>query len=133
MSATTTTYRLDLSHWPRPPLSDNHRMHWRQRAKVIREVRETVAWLAWSAGMKPGSHLTVTLIWAPGDRRKRDARNYHATLKACVDALARGPRRDWVGLQLVADDTADYVDERTPVILPPPTERGMWLDVEVMA
>lgn len=44
------------------------------------------------------------------------------------DALARG-RADWVGLDLVPDDTPAWMDKAAPRILPPPEPAGMWLDL----
>jgi crossover junction endodeoxyribonuclease RusA len=77
------------------------------------------------------SHLTVTLHYAPGDNRRRDADNLAPTLKAACDALARGPRRDWIGLELVPDDTPRYMTKHMPVIHPGAGERRLWLEIEV--
>lgn len=125
----TTVYRLVLP-WQRPPLTANQRLHWAVRSRLTREIREIVAWLGKAACIPPCGHLTVQLVWAPGDRRRRDGDNCAPTVKAAVDALARGPRKDLVGLDLVPDDTPKYVTVLPTLIKPPAYEPGMWLTVE---
>lgn len=115
-----------------PPLTANQRLHWRDQARRVRMVREQV--MIGAAPIRatpPIRHLTVTLHYRPGDNRRRDADNLWPTLKAACDALARGPRRDWVGLELVPDDTPEYMTKRAPVIHPGPGKRRLWLTVEV--
>jgi crossover junction endodeoxyribonuclease RusA len=122
-----TTYRIPLP-WGKPPLTANQRLYWAQRCRLTYEIRRTVAWLAKGAQIPTVEHLTVQLIWAPGDRRKRDEDNLWPTLKACCDALARG-RPDLTGLDLVPDDTSKYMTKLSPRILPPPEPAGMWLEI----
>lgn len=122
--------RLTLPY-QRPPkaLWGNTRVHWRQRSVDTQQVRSDVMRLAQGAGVHrlgPIGHVTVELVWAPGDRRRRDADNLWPLLKACCDALARGPRRDWTGLELVPDDTPEHMTKLAPRIEPPPA-KGMWL------
>lgn len=74
------TYRLTLP-WPRPPLSANQRHHWAVRQQLTRDIRTTTAWLAKQARIPAAEHITVTLVWAPGDLRRRDADNAVPTLK----------------------------------------------------
>ncbi len=116
--------------WARPltSLTGNSRAHWRARSRDTREVRETVYLLARSARLRPCTHVTVQLRWAPGDNRRRDADNAWPMLKVASDALARGGRATWVGMDLVPDDTPAYFTKLAPVIVSPPA-RGMWLDV----
>lgn len=129
----TLDYRLTLPY-DRPPaaLTANTRAHWRRRSADTQQVRADVVRLAQAAGMHrlliPIVHVEAGLVWAPGDRRRRDADNLYPLAKACFDALARGPRGDWVGLDLVPDDTPDLFTKRAPRIEPPPA-KGMWLDV----
>jgi crossover junction endodeoxyribonuclease RusA len=123
------TYVLVLP-WTRPPITANQRLHWSVRSRLTGEIRSTVAWLARAAKIPSGRHLTVELVWAPGDRRRRDADNPWPTLKACCDALARG-RADLIGLDLVPDDTPEYMEKLPPRIVPPPHAPGMWLMVTV--
>lgn len=123
-------YSLRLPY-DRPPkaLTGNSRAHWRQRSADTRMVREDVLILARAANIPATAHMTVELVWAPGDRIRRDADNLWPLLKACCDSLARGPRRDWVGLELVPDDTPQHMTKMAPRIDPPPAPKGMWLHV----
>lgn len=131
---TAVRCRLNLPY-ERPPaaLVGNTRVHWRRRSADTQQVRGDVLRLATAAGLHrlpPDriGHVTVELVWAPGDRRRRDADNLWPLLKACCDALARGPRRDWIGLELVPDDTPEHMTKLAPRIEPPPA-KGMWLDI----
>lgn len=120
--------------YDRPPaaLHGNTRTHWRRRAADTRQVRADVHALATQAGLHRHApdveHVTVELVWAPGDRRHRDADNLWPMLKVGCDALARG-RSDLVGLDLVPDDTPRHMTKLAPRIEPPPAEKGMWLVV----
>ncbi|MCP2169195.1 hypothetical protein [Goodfellowiella coeruleoviolacea] len=100
------------------------------RADRVALIRRDVTLAAQRAGIPRCRHLTVCLHYAPGDNRRRDADNLWPTLKAAADALARGPRRDWVGLDLVPDDTPDHMTKLAPIIHSGPGERRLWLTVE---
>lgn len=130
-----TTYTLTLPY-QRPPasLTGNTRVHWRRRSADTNQVRTTVAALGKQARIPAGEHLTVELVWSPGDRRRRDADNLWPLLKVCCDALARG-RRDWVGLELVPDDTPKFMTKLAPKIAAPDecSAVGMWLHITVDA
>src|SRR5437879_8375105 len=83
-----TVYRLDVPSWHgRPPLTDNMRLHWRQRAERVRLVRDGVHWLAKQQHIGTHSHVTVQLHYAPGDNRRRDEDNLNPTSKAACDGL----------------------------------------------
>lgn len=115
---------------PPKPLTGNARTHWSQRSAATKRLRTDVALLARQAGLRgPYTHLWVTLHWAPGDRRRRDADNAFPMLKTICDGLARG-RGDWTGLQLVPDDTPEWMTKYTPVIDPPPAPAGMWVVID---
>lgn len=116
-----------------PPLTANQRLHHMAEAKRKRLVREGVMLAARAAGIPKAEHLIVQLHYRPGDNRKRDEDNLWPTAKAAFDALARGPRRDWVGLELVPDDTAKYMTKLGPVIHPGPGKRRLWLTVEIVS
>ena len=124
---------LDLPYdRPPDPLSANSRAHWRPRGAATRMVRRDVEALARAAGLHCVTgirHVTVQLVWAPGDRRRRDEDNLYPLLKVCCDALARGPRRDWIGLELVPDDTPEHMTKLAPRIDPPPAPRGLRLEI----
>jgi len=116
---------------PCEPLNANWRLHFRGSAPRVRLVRFGVMVAAKAAKIPACRHLTVTLNYRPGDNRRRDADNLVPTLKAACDALARGPRRDWVGLELVPDDTPAHMTKHMPVIHSGPGPRRLWLTVEV--
>jgi hypothetical protein len=141
-------YRLDLTpYFANPPnaLCANYRSaHWAGRSTASREVREAVSTLARVVGLHRvagARHVTVELVWAPGDRRRRDAGNLSPMLKAAVDGLtpARTVTRrtkgklkisHHVGVGVIPDDTPQWVTELAPRIIGPPL-RGMWLSVWV--
>jgi crossover junction endodeoxyribonuclease RusA len=116
---------------PGEPLNANWRLHWTSYNERVGAIRHGVVTAARKAGIPTCRHLTVGLNYRPGDNRRRDADNLWPTLKACCDALARGPRRDWVGLELVPDDTPEHMTKQAPVIVPGPGPRRLWLTVEV--
>jgi len=123
--------------YDRPPkglTANGSHGNYHAKAADTKRVRAAVTRLAAEAGIQPCAHLTVWLYWAPGDRRRRDADNLWPLLKVCCDALAKGPRKDWVGLELVPDDTPQYMTKRSPRILTPDetTERGLWLIVDAL-
>jgi len=132
MIANAVHYQLDLPYG-RPPkaLWGNNREHWHGRSGSSRQVRSDIVILAKRAGIPTSTHLEVLLTWAPGDKRRRDADNLWPMLKACCDGLARGPRTDWIGLELVPDDTPEYMTKHAPLILSPDQHSGtgMWLDI----
>lgn len=154
MTATITTVRLDLPRWdvgPRVPyrtrtgaartrmhrpvwdaLTGNARTaHWAQRHTAVREVVDAVVLLARAARLEPCGHLTVRLVWAPGDNRRADPDLLDPLRKALIDGLARGPRKDLPGLRLVPDDTARYVTRLPSRIDRPPVPAGLWLELEL--
>lgn len=102
--------------------------HWSRRAEATRDVIAAVVRAAAAAGMQPCGHLTVQLVWAPGDRRRADRGNLAPIQKACLDALARG-RTDIPGLHLVPDDSDRWVEELMPRIDRPPAQSGLWLEI----
>lgn len=125
------TLKLPYSAPPKA-LWGNTRSHWRQRSADTSQVRNDVMQMAKAAHLHQIDgirHVTVELVWAPGDRRRRDADNLWPLLKVAADAIARGPRRDWVGLELVPDDTPEYMTKLAPRIAPPPAASGMFLHI----
>ena len=114
-----------------PPLTANQRLHFRAERQRTKLIREGVALAARAAKIPKSQHLIVQLHYRPGDNRRRDEDNLYPTMKACCDALARGPRRDWVGLELVPDDTPRYMTKLGPKIHAGPGKRRLWLTVEI--
>lgn len=118
---------------PPQALKANERPHWSRRNKDTRQVRTDVMRLAQAAGLHrlpPIAHITAVLVWAPGNRIRRDPINLAPFVKALCDGLARGNRKDLIGLDLVPDDTQEWMDQRTAVLVPPPA-KGMWLDLSI--
>lgn len=115
--------RLGLS-FGSPPISANQRLHWAQKAKIVKQVRHESAMRARSAGWGPQQHITIHLTYQPRDNRRRDPSNLMPTQKALVDGL--------VDAGIVPDDTPEYVTETIPSILPAEKGAGgaMWLDIE---
>lgn len=126
--------RLALPY-SRPPASlwGNTRSHWRARSRDTAQVRADVVNVARAAGLHrlcDGriEHVIAALTWAPGDRRVRDDDNLWPMAKVVFDAIARR-RADLIGLDLVPDDSPEWMTKNAPRILPPPHEKGMWLDL----
>ncbi len=144
MTESTTTYRLKLPRYDLAweivrgkrkrlvwdTLRGNARPgHWAIRHRAVKQVIHDVVTLARANRVQAGQHLTVQLVWAPGDRRRADVDNLVALQKVMCDALSRG-RKDLPGLHLVPDDTPAYMTKLMPEILPPPAN-GLWLNVKV--
>lgn len=133
-----TTYELEVPLMLHPnggklaePLNANWRLDRWTVASRVRTVREAVVMRAINAKIPQCQHLTVTLHYAPGDNRNRDADNLWPTLKAACDALAKGKRREFVGLDLVPDDTPEFMEKLTPVIHKGKGRIRLWLEVTV--
>lgn len=108
----TTTFELWFDY-PRPPISANDTLHWRTRAKLVKQIREATRF----AGNRI-PHLgvcEVSLTWFVTDRRRRDADNVVPTMKAMCDEL--------VALGVVQDDTPQFMVKLMPVI--------QWVDKRV--
>lgn len=103
--------------------------HWSQRSTAVRDVINATTDTATRAGLLPCQHLTIRLVWAPGDNRRADDDNLWNVQKVIADGLARGPRRDLPGLHLVEDDTARWMTKLGPRIDRPPAPPGLWLEV----
>jgi crossover junction endodeoxyribonuclease RusA len=132
MTTTGLDFRLHLSY-RRPPLNANQSLNPYKRAKIVKALRTEIAWLGRAARIPQGSHMTVQLVYAPGRNQHMDGPNFYPTLKALTDGLARGPRKDLIGLDIVPDDTDEYVTQLPTLILWPP-EPGprCWLLVTVV-
>ena len=108
------TATLNLPY-ERPPLTANQRMHWAEKARITKRIRNDVAWLMKSAKLKrnplePGQKLHVQLTYTPKTNRRRDTDNLWPTLKAICDGL--------VDAGLVPDDTPEFMDKPQPIINP---------------
>ncbi|OZC80223.1 hypothetical protein CH274_13390 [Rhodococcus sp. 06-418-5] len=115
--------------WARPPLSLNDSgasagaMY--AKARTIREIRQTVAWLAKAAKLPTGvPHAVVEVHYRPADRGRRDSDNVAATAKPIYDSLAQDHG-------LVADDIPELMS-KPEVVLHKSGNPGMWLEITVL-
>lgn len=76
--------------WPPSKLNPNVRQHWTSLARHKRRYRDACRLTALSQGAKKieSDRLTVTLMFVPPDRRRRDLDNCIASMKAGLDGLA---------------------------------------------
>lgn len=110
--------------WPRPPLNANQRLHWAQKAKLTRTIREITKMTVRRDGLWAADQITVQLTWVVTDKRRRDSDNIYPTFKAMCDGL--------VDAGIVADDTPEYMDKRAPLIRYEPGGNAR-LELEVTA
>lgn len=118
-----TTYWLDLPY-ERPPLNANQRLGYREKARIVAEVRRSVGFLAKYRQIPRCQRITVQLHYAPGRRGKRDPMNLTPASKPCIDGL--------VDAGIVIDDDSEHVHELPPEIhFPPEPGPRCWLTVTV--
>ncbi len=110
------TYEFDLP-WSAPPLSLNHRRHWRANAAKVRQVRDAAHILAKQCGIGPWPRVQVTLHYIPRDKRVRDQENPTPTLKAVCDGI--------VDAGIVKDDSPEFMVKDMPVIHPAASVSGL--------
>jgi crossover junction endodeoxyribonuclease RusA len=119
-----TTHEIDLPlHKGKPPLTLNQRLHWSEKARRTKTLREAAAWSAKALKLGRLEHVTVQLHYAPGDMRRRDSDNLSATLKPAVDGL--------VDAGLVEDDDPLHVTTVMPAIHTGPGKRRLWLTIHI--
>lgn len=83
----TTAYIIHLP-WPAKELWANRRTHWAAEAHAKAAARK-VAWaLCKEAGVPRGTGAALRFSYHPPDKRRRDAQNLPATLKAQIDGIA---------------------------------------------
>jgi crossover junction endodeoxyribonuclease RusA len=117
----TTTWTILLSY-RRPPLTANQRLHWSHRARATATIRDMIGWHVRAQRIPTLDRPTVTLVYTPPDRRRRDVDNLVPTSKACVDALRAAG--------VLADDDPAHVDHRMPVITAPSRPPSLRLVIE---
>lgn len=100
MTDLTSRWEIALP-WDKPPLTLNQRMHWAPKAQWTRTLRAGSHLLALQAKIPQLDTCTVTLLWHPPDRRRRDEDNPIPTLKALADGV--------VDAGVVTDDTPDLM------------------------
>lgn len=106
-------------------LNANDRGPWQRRVPVVRVWREATYWAAVKAKLPKGlERIHVEATFHFPTRRARDAENYHATLKPCIDAL--GPQKTRaikgkfsvaVGYGLIVNDTPEHLS--TNIVISP--------------
>lgn len=114
----TTTWMVGLP-WHTPPLSLNHRLHWRVKARITADVREQAGLAIRAARIPPQQHIHARLHYAPPDRRRRDPDNLTALTKPIFDAA--------VDSGVIPDDTPQHLDWTRPAIEPVERPGRMWL------
>lgn len=82
---------IDLP-WPEPRLSPNARLHWAERARLVRDAR-LLAWTLARSVAPPERWsrerpLPVQILFHPPDRRRRDRDNMIASFKSYADGIA---------------------------------------------
>lgn len=92
--------------WPRPLLSANDRLHWAEKARLTRTIRDLTKIAA--RNIPASDHATVRLVWVVRDNRRRDEDNTYPTFKAMCDGL--------VDAGVVPDDTPQYMTKLAPLI-----------------
>ncbi|ARC56017.1 hypothetical protein AS850_02880 [Frondihabitans sp. 762G35] len=101
------TIRFD---YPRPPLTENQRHGWRQRASIVKKVRASARIEAeYRHQIPPLGYCRVTLTWVVATRHHRDEDNIVPTLKAMCDGL--------VDAKVVEDDIPLFMDKIMPRIV----------------
>lgn len=110
--------------WPRPPLTQNDRRHWRQQHRDFQAAKDEARWAIRAARLPQIERAEIVLHYRVPDRRRRDADGPAPTLKAVLDAL--------VAEQVIPDDAWTNVPRIAVQIHPPaPGQPGlMWLTLQ---
>ena len=93
-------------------LNLNHRVHWRQRAKVTKQWRTAAYWAAITLGPpaeRVHDHRFVQMMIPVPDRRRRDPSNLFPLLKAAIDGI-QADAGYW------PDDTPEFVTTVEPYL-----------------
>ncbi len=106
----------------RPPLSENYRLHWAKRNRIVNDVKDAAHTMAVATRLPKGlERVRIELHWQPHVMRQRDTDNPTPTLKAAIDGLVR--------YGLVADDNSAHVTS-TVVIEPLGPKPALWLIIQ---
>lgn len=119
----TWTFQLPIEK----PLSMNDRLHWAEKARQTKTIRDAVVVLCLQKRIPKCQKISVHLIWYPGPLiRRRDPLNLVQTLKAVEDGVVQA--------KVVPDDTPEYVTSVMPEIGDKPVQKGqMFVTIERLA
>ena len=92
-----------------PPLRSNDRLHWAQKAKIVKQIRTDARVMAtngiWHGKVWTGTPpVTATLIWEVTDKRRRDVGAASPTLKAWIDGMVDGGLLPFDHADIVAEE-----------------------------
>lgn len=107
------SHTLELP-WERPPLSANRSLHWAEKARITKRIRNEIGWRV-KAAINSGklvraNKVRVQLRYIPKTNRTRDTDNLYPTLKAICDGI--------IDAGLVHDDSPEFMDKPQPIIEP---------------
>ena len=116
-----STYTLEIPA-PADWISENDRLYWAQRAKIVRAWRNAALIYARQARLPKLERAHITATVHKGNRRAYDAHNLMPTAKACIDGLVTGKGRV-KGYGLLPDDSNKHLtgpDMRAGTVDPVP-------------
>lgn len=119
-------HEIDLPlHKGKPPLTLNQRIHWAEKNRHTRCIRESVGWQAKTLALNLGvrEHITVSCHYATGDRRRRDTDNLVPSFKPAIDGL--------VDAGLIVDDDPQHVTLVMPTIHNGTGKRRLWITIHI--
>lgn len=119
----TWTFQLPIEK----PMSMNDRLHWAEKGRQTKEIRDAVHMLCRSKRVPKCQKISVHLVWFPGPLiRRRDPLNLVATLKAVEDGVVQAG--------VVPDDTPEFVTSVMPRIGVSPVPKGqIYVTIERLA
>lgn len=76
--------------WPSRDLHPNSRVHWAKRARAAKQAREEAGWSARAAGFRriDANAVSVTAIFIPPDKRRRDSDGMLSNIKSYLDGIS---------------------------------------------
>jgi crossover junction endodeoxyribonuclease RusA len=101
-----------------PPLRDNQRLHWADKARKTRQLRSYASLLARRYKVPRLDRARIVLHWQPATVRRRDQLSIAPTLKPLVDGL--------IDAQVLPDDDSEHA-ELSCRIEPVAEKAALWL------
>lgn len=100
---------IDLP-WFNPCLAPNRPKHYREKAAARKKQRADAYLIASSIQNKPdGETLTLSVVFCPPDRRRRDLDNCLSAIKGSVDGIADALNFDDTNFRPITIDFGDVV------------------------